>query len=102
VKKWLDAEPDLWFVKIAGGKFQRPGIPDLLLCVRGVFVALELKAPSGKGKLSELQKLELVKIQRAHGMTYVCNSLEAVKAAVQDVRDTKMATENKNWGHGRA
>jgi hypothetical protein len=83
----------VWFAKIAGSKFQRPGIPDFLLCVRGAFGGLELKAPSGKGKLSELQKLELKKIQQAGGNTYVCNSLETVKAAVDDMRNTITTTK---------
>jgi hypothetical protein len=37
----------LWYVKISGGIFQKSGIPDYLLCVRGRFLYLELKSPDG-------------------------------------------------------
>lgn len=65
VKKWLK-EQGYWFVKIWGGGFQKAGIPDVLACVNGRFVALELKSETGK--LSELQKYNLNKITECGGL----------------------------------
>lgn len=59
VKKWL-REQGYWYVKVWGGGFQRAGIPDILACINGNFVALELKSETGR--LSELQKYNLKKI----------------------------------------
>ncbi len=45
------------------------GTPDILGCVRGRFVALELK--SSGGKVSELQKLKLERIAACGGIAMV-------------------------------
>lgn len=44
-----------WYTKIWGGGYQKSGIPDILCCINGVFVAVEVKASNGRP--SELQKL---------------------------------------------
>ena len=49
-----------WHFNVWGGGFQTSGIPDLIICVRGVFVAAELK--SDDGKPSDLQKINIAKI----------------------------------------
>lgn len=48
---------------------QRSGIPDLLCCVNGYFVAIEVKA--SKGKASELQLWNIQKIKEAGGIALV-------------------------------
>lgn len=60
---------DIWFTKIWGGGFQRAGIPDLLACVNGRFVAVELK--SSTGRPTELQKWNIEKIQESGGIGLV-------------------------------
>ncbi|MCM8750408.1 hypothetical protein NET02_14755 [Thermomicrobiaceae bacterium CFH 74404] len=34
-----------WELKVLGGLGQRPGVPDVLACVQGRFVAIEVKRP---------------------------------------------------------
>jgi len=46
------------------------GIPDILACIRGKFVALELKRDA-KQKPEPLQQHELGKIQKADGLAFV-------------------------------
>lgn len=58
-----------WYVKIWGGGFQRVGIPDILACIKGVFVAVELKSP--RGKASALQTLNIDNIRESGGMAYI-------------------------------
>lgn len=55
-----------WYTKIWGGGFQKAGIPDILACVNGFMVAIEIKA--SKGKPSALQKLNVERINRANGI----------------------------------
>ena len=43
-----------WYTKIWGGGFQKSGIPDIICCVNGVMLAVEVKASNGRP--SELQK----------------------------------------------
>ena len=64
IKKFLDAE-GCWFLKVWGGGFQKSGIPDLLICCNGYFVAVEVKGD--RGRASELQRYHLDQIKKAGG-----------------------------------
>ena len=54
-----------WYIKIWGGGFQKSGIPDLLICIKGLFIGCELKAPDGTP--SHLQILNLRQIDESNG-----------------------------------
>ena len=55
-----------WFIKYwAGADFTKKGIPDILVCDQGEFIAIEVKASNGKPTL--LQLVTLKKIQEAGG-----------------------------------
>lgn len=65
VKKFLK-DNGCWLLKYWGGAaFTKSGIPDLLVCCKGMFIGIELKAP--KGKPSDLQIYNLRQIDRAGG-----------------------------------
>jgi hypothetical protein len=49
----------------------RSGIPDIIGCYNGRFIAIECKA--GKGKTTALQERELIAICNAGGFTFVVN-----------------------------
>jgi Holliday junction resolvase len=69
VKAFLKSQ-GCWFVKYwGGGQFTKAGIPDLLVCCKGKFIALEIKAPTGKP--SELQLYNVEKIKEAGGIALV-------------------------------
>jgi hypothetical protein len=68
VKYFLESR-GAWFLKTWGGGFQRSGVPDLLICYKGRFIGIELKAE--KGKVSELQDRELRLIRNAGGMGFI-------------------------------
>lgn len=58
-----------YVVKIWGGGFQVSGIPDLIVCYKGNFIAIEVKAE--KGIVSELQKSHIRQIQKAEGYGFI-------------------------------
>lgn len=65
VKKYL-REQGCWLLKYwGGGGYTKSGIPDLLVCCKGWFFGVELKAPNGKP--SDLQVYNLRKIDSAGG-----------------------------------
>lgn len=81
LKKWLESEgiyaagtaqdkkivPECgWYFKVWGGGYQKSGIPDMIICVNGFFIAAELKGESGKP--SELQKKNTVAINNSNGI----------------------------------
>ena len=70
VRKVLDANNVYYFMPAANG-FGRAGIPDIICCCRGQFIALELKA--GKGKTTALQDREIAAINEHGGIAIVVN-----------------------------
>lgn len=61
----LKTLPNAWFFKTQ--ERARRGVPDIILCLNGVFVALELKTDTGK--LDKLQDITLKKIAAANGVS---------------------------------
>ena len=59
------------------------GIPDIIVCYKGKFLAFEVKTE--KGKLSKLQEMTIAKIQKANGMAFKVTSLEEVKEILKGV-----------------
>ena len=58
-----------WYTKIWGGGYQKSGIPDIIACINGFMVAIEVKASNGKP--SELQKLNTARINAANGIAVI-------------------------------
>ena len=56
-------------VKFFANKFTKAGIPDILACINGHFVAIEVK--SDRGEPSELQLYNVREIRRAGGFAFV-------------------------------
>lgn len=54
-----------YFIKTHGDRFSKIGTPDIIACVNGHFVAVEVKAE--KGKPSELQLYHIRQIHDAGG-----------------------------------
>lgn len=66
IKRFLESQ-SCWYVKYwGGGQFTRAGVPDLLCCIHGRFVGIELKASNGRP--SELQLRQLRLIEEAGGI----------------------------------
>ena len=68
IKKFLKSY-NIWFTKVWGGGYQKAGIPDILACVNGRFVAIEIKGSSGKP--TELQKYNIKKINESNGVAVI-------------------------------
>ena len=69
IKKFLK-DQDCYYIKYwGGGQFTKSGVPDLLICCNGYFVAVEVKAENGKP--SELQLWNIEQIKKAGGIAMV-------------------------------
>ena len=81
----MEAEQVGWFTKIWGGGYQKSGIPDLILCVNGIFISVELKAPNGRP--SELQKMNTARINQSNGIGIILkpDGFEAFKEIMKGV-----------------
>ena len=81
IKKYLSSlGSDIFFWKEHGGPYGTSGIPDIICCYKGRFLGLEAKLPGGK--LTELQKRTLGKINAAGGIALRVESVDDVKAVI--------------------
>lgn len=84
IKKYLvSLGSDVFFWKEHGGPYGCAGIPDIICCYKGRFLGLECKLPGGR--LTELQKRAIEKINRAGGVACRVESVEDVKRAIARV-----------------
>lgn len=85
VKKFLDEEK-CYYVKQFGCAFTKSGVPDLLICVKGLFVAVELKAT--KGKPSMLQQINIEQIRKSGGVAFILypKDFEEFKRLIKEMK----------------
>lgn len=65
IKAYLDKN-NCWYVKFFANAYTSSGIPDIISCVNGRFVAIEVKQE--KGIASLMQKMHLKKIKESGGI----------------------------------
>lgn len=58
-----------YFVKFFANGFTKTGVPDILTCINGYFVGIEVKAENGHP--SELQLYNIEQIRNAGGFAFV-------------------------------
>lgn len=73
----------LWFFKVHGSRFQRVGLPDYIICVKGLLIAPELKSQAGRASIAQRRQIAL--IRAAGGIAGPCRSLDVLQAAVAAV-----------------
>ena len=78
VINWLKTQK-LWFYK-ASDRYTA-GIPDIIICKDGRFVAIELKAD--RGVVSKIQMYMIDSIKINGGVSVVCRTLDEVKLATR-------------------
>lgn len=57
----------------------KAGVPDILVCYKGLFIGIEVKKPETKNNVSDLQQYNIDKIIQAEGYAFVAWSLDMVK-----------------------
>ncbi len=82
----LLVEFGVYYFSPAANGFGRAGIPDIICCFGGRFIAIECKA--GKGTTTALQDRELAAIRTAGGMAMVVNetNIDELKEKLQWMR----------------
>ena len=86
-----------WFTKIWGGGFQKSGIPDLIVCVNGFFMTVELKASNGHA--SDLQKMNTARINQSNGIGIILypDGLDEFKNIMKGVIQCKLHIQELNY-----
>ena len=86
ILKWLQSVPGLFVFKTIS--CNKRGIPDIIVCYRGQFIAFEVKRNS-KCKASTLQLFQMKQIELAGGKSYIVSSLDEVKNILLSKCDRK-------------
>ncbi|GHU91449.1 hypothetical protein FACS1894217_14880 [Clostridia bacterium] len=80
IMRYLRTVPNCFYWKEHGGAMGTAGLPDLICCINGRFVAFEVKTPVGK--LTKLQEITIQRIKDAKGEAYKVTSVEDVRAVI--------------------
>lgn len=85
IMKYLKTLPCCFCWKEHGGMYGVAGLPDIICCLSGRFIAFEVKQPSGK--LTKLQEITITKIQKAKGEAHRVTSVEEVIQILSRLED---------------
>ena len=81
ILKYLKTVPNCFSWKEHVGMYGTAGIPDIICCYCGRFVAFEVKTETGK--LTKLQEATIRKIKEAKGQAFKVTSVEEVKQILE-------------------
>ena len=82
IKSYLTSK-GAYHVKYFGNQFSQVGVPDILACYKGRFIAIEVKNETGK--TSPLQDVNLEQIRQAGGISLVARSVEEVQQVLDSI-----------------
>ena len=85
ILKYLKTVPGCFAWKEHGGMYGTAGIPDIISCLDGRFLAFEVKTESGKP--TKLQEATIRKIISAGGTALIVRSVDEVKAVINVFHD---------------
>ncbi|MCR4437085.1 MAG: VRR-NUC domain-containing protein [Eubacteriales bacterium] len=77
IMRYLKFVPECFCWKEHGGMYDTAGLPDIICCIKGRFVAFEVKTASGR--LTKLQEAAMRKIKAAKGEAFKVTSVGDVK-----------------------
>ena len=92
IKNYLKSQ-GAWFVKFFANSFTKNGIPDILACVNGYFIGIEVKAQNGHP--SELQMYHCEEIRKSGGFAFVVypSGFESFKDFIDDLKNDTFTTD---------
>lgn len=76
-----------YVLNIGGGASTAKGTPDILVCHRGRFIALEVKRPDGSYGVTSPQQIRIRQIRAAQGTAEVVTSIRDVAAVLAGLEE---------------
>jgi hypothetical protein len=83
-KALVNKYPDSVWWKIHGGPMQRRGIPDIVGCIDGCFIAVEVKVPGRENTLTVIQQDTLDQISASGGLAFMSSSVEHTLETIKE------------------
>ena len=90
IMRYLKTVPSCFCWKQPGGCYGTAGLPDVICCIHGMFVAFEVK--TNIGRLSKLQEMTMKRIWEAGGRAFKVTSVAEVKTALDS-----LGILDENW-----
>ncbi len=81
ILRLLRKTPYCFCWKEHGGMYGTAGIPDIIACIHGRFIAFEVKTKTGR--LTKLQEITIQKIRSAKGQAFKVTSAAEVAAILK-------------------
>lgn len=86
ILRYLKGLDKCYCFKEHGGSYGSSGIPDIICCYRGRFIAFEVKTQ--KGKTTALQEANIRKINESDGKAVVVRSVDEVKNVIRETEES--------------
>lgn len=86
IKKHL-TDNGVWYVKYFANGFTKSGIPDLLCCVNGHFLAIEVKAENGKPSKLQLHHIEKIKESGGRAVIVKPSQFDELKELIEELKN---------------
>ena len=80
IKAFLKQLPNTWFFKHWGGGLAPAGIPDIIACINGRFVGIEVKAENGRPSPLQLDKIAEINASGGYGVIVKPSRWNALQA----------------------
>lgn len=75
-----------WYVKFFANKMTKVGVPDILACINGYFIGIEVKSDSGEPSKLQIRQCQL--IREAGGFSFIVypSGFEKLKKIIMGLR----------------
>ena len=84
ILKYLRGLDGCFAWKEHGGMYGTTGIPDVICCYQGMFLAFEVKRPGNKPTM--IQQAMIDKMRQAGGKVYIVNSVKDVRGIISQLQ----------------
>jgi len=82
IKAYLESN-GFYYIKVHGSGFMPKGIPDIIACVNGQFLGIEVKATGKKKQQSPYQKIHQKMIEKANGRYILVDTVKEVEDYIE-------------------
>ena len=86
--EYLNGLPEAYVVNIGGSATTAKGTSDLIVCYKGLFLALEVKRPDGSYALQTDQAIRQRQVRKAQGIAEVVTSIADVATLLRRIGTT--------------
>jgi hypothetical protein len=87
IKDFLTTLPKTWFFKHWAGPYSTVGIPDIICCVNGTFIGIEVKAEDGHSSVLQERNIKLINESNGIGLIIYPKHFEWLKGFLRGVSE---------------